>query len=542
MKLHRLVLAPLALVSAAGIVVACSGDVGPPGEPGAAGEAGPPGEPGPAGEAGPPGPPGEAGPPGPPGEAGPPPGDTGADAGEVGEVGEVGDTGAPTTLAALSFIVPTAVLAGRTALVQLAGANTHFGTTTTVDFGDTGLKVTKTEVGSSANLRVTIDTLGAKLGAHDVTATTKGAGPGGADEIVTLKGGLTISPSATVTVAGITGEQGGLVDFDFSNADITSPWSTSSINTPRFVSGLGFTRRTAVLSDAYRGTGVIDALAAAGGLQVVFTATGPGGKDVLNIVDAADPNAIKVTARTPVALTLGTALAGQTFPVAKSNNFYKLTTTADDMVLVLTFDTLGTTLAGSTNIIGAVAPASGKYADGQLFDTTIFTGVRTAVALAPKKGDAFITTFPSNYLGATSTYDHRINAKAVAALPMTTVEPTPADTATTPMVSAMLLDGTKFSTDGAFDSSSDSDYIQFKALKTGRVYFQVARTPASGWQWTSSSVYPDLYASNCTTSIAFGSSTGKLEAAVTADVTYCLRVYTFSAVGPYQLIIHPEYP
>lgn len=126
------------------------------------------------------------------GEVGPK-GDKGA-TGATGPTGPAGSAGDP----ALILLDPIGLAQGKTGVVRLSGLNTHFSqTATSVDFGDAEVKPSGLTVGGVLYLQVQVQvTAQARLGAHDVTVTTKGAGTGGTDEKVALKGVFAVSAAA----------------------------------------------------------------------------------------------------------------------------------------------------------------------------------------------------------------------------------------------------------------------------------------------------------------------------------------------------------
>ena len=503
---------------------------------------------GPSGVVGPAGTNGTVGPAGPQGPAGP-----------SGSVGPKGDPGTPgqggTTDVSLSALTPSAVLGARSAVLTISGVGSHFKTGTTVDFGDTAIKVTKVDVGSLTNLRVAVD-VGptALIGPHNVVVTTAGAGVAGADEKLTLQSGLTVQASLLGELpagvpAALSVQQGGITQLAVRNLDYRdNPFDLTQTKpvigiTPMM--GLLMPLPPYLNSTTYSGFGVVDALAtAATGLQVAVQTTTPLGDNVLFISDPKDAKAPQVTARMPVALAAGTGV-NSVLANPQTTLLYKFTTPADNYVTQLNLSTLGTGLKGgimaAPRVLVQVAPTTGRFAEGLPFDTsaTVVGAAlqgRNALIYMPKAGDYYFAMYTSDLNGSV---DHSLTLKAttVAGTNQTLKEMMP-DSVGFPLATLGILDKTYYATDGAIDTAGESDYIRFTA-KSPRVY--VSATTSTG-----APLAVGIYAMDCTTVVdgatpRIGQSAASQEAAVTMGTTYCARI-TGTQVTPYQLAISHDIP
>ena len=470
------------------------------------------------------------------------------DPGERGDKGDPGAKGDPGQVAPeLQVVTPPALFAGRAAVLQVGGVGTTFASGSTVDFGDPAIKVLKVELGSAASLRVTVEVgLAAKLGAHDVTVTSPAppAGDKGAEQ-VRLKGGFTVMASL-VNVApmgmttGPTVDQGGFVDLSARNLDYReNPFYTGTrISGPFQQVGSATSSAAAIAAVA-----LVDALAPAGSLQTQVTTVNPLGQTIGYAADPADPAAVKVKVRAATALTAGMTKTGETLGDRRATNLYKLTTTADNQALLMSFSGLGTALTGAgAGLVGVMAPTSGHFGDGASLSpsaTITMMGAVTAyngVLMLPKAGDYYFAVYASD-LGGSMNHTYAVTAKTATAGALGSLkEPMMPDSPMTPLGNLAALDKPYFGTDGAIDTAYESDYIKFKASKTGRVYVSATATPGVR-------IGLGLRQADCQLVIAATSytSSGTVanEADVTDGTTYCVRVAGDAGTTPYQLLIVP---
>jgi hypothetical protein len=503
---------------------------------------------------------GALGPQGPAGPAGPK-GDTGAmgTPGAPGMTGPKGDPGVGAGEASLSAVTPNAVFGARQASLTVIGFSSHFKTGTTVDFGDTGVKVVSVEVGSATNLRVTLDiTPQATIGAHTVTVTTPGAGQAGADEKITLTGGFLVQPSLihelpTGVAAAPSVPQGGLVTALVRNLDYReNPLDKASAvmvagTTPLI--NLPMPTAPTIDSTTYGAFGLVDALAtAATGLQVQLSSRTPLGQAVSYISDPKDQKAPQVTARTPFAVELGKAHDAQGIAMPSTTALYKVTTAADNYVAQISLSSLGAPLRGGIfvqppRVLGYLAPASGRFSEGAPLDTGYnfdmmgaLTG-RDALVLVPKMGDSYLALYTSDLSGS-AMHSFSLKVKAAAGTAVAVTEPA-AEMPGTPGTTIMALDKPYYSTGAMLDTAGDADYVLFTPSKAGKVYASVSNTTGAGLE-------VGLYNSTCTMLLEVsatqnGSASASVQATVAMATTYCLKI-AGPAKTAYQFVLSQDLP
>ena len=456
--------------------------------------------------------------------------------GEPGVQGPTGPQGPPGTpgvpAPTLTGISPLAVFPDRTVTMQLSGIGTHFGKDTTLRFNDAAITVGKLTVGSAGYLQAEVQVgADAVFGPHDITVESAGVDPSGMPtgnrEKATLLGALQVAPSLLADANGTTAKvtQGGLLDFSLLNLDRDTPFA----GTARLSSGAR-ALYTSALGGRLSGYGLVDALAPAGGLAL-RAAFDKGGATVTFIASPGAPATPQVETRAAKLLTLGTATTGETLAAPRQTNLYKLSTSADAQVAVLSF---ATTLGLSTNTVaGAAAPASGKWNDGQFYYCSANMAAQTALVWLPNKGDQYLTVLAAS-LGGAADYGYGITARAAAAKTFTTKEAAMmADTPASPLATVMV-DSPQRSSDGALDSPADVDYIRFQVAKAGRIYVQAV---APGQGLGTPAITVALLQSDCVTPLAPPRPVQQ-EAAVMDGVSYCAVLASPSSyAGSYQLIL-----
>lgn len=469
------------------------------------------------------------------------------DKGEVGALGDKGDKGdkgeqGPGTTPALAALTPSTMFPGRTTVMQLSGVATHFQSGSSLVFDDPAIKVTKVEVGSSANLRFTVEVgLDAKLGAHDLSIGSPPTGGEGAAENLKLTGGLTIVPSLSVELGsgvstGPTVNQGGLADVAVRNLDYRDNpfWSQTRFAGP--VSTIGSVSATTA---RLAGTVLVDALAPAGSLAVSGATVGPFGQTIYYTADAAEMSAPTVKARAATELKLGTAKTGESLSEKRATNLYKFTTTADKQVVHMQFTSLGMGWSSGVRPIGYTAPASGKFGEGQAFDswgTGFNPTTRNVLQIVQAKGDAYTAVLASDQSGSMS-HSYTVTAKAGTAAAMTSLkEPMMGDSTSSPLATIAELDKAYYGLDGAIDAAYEDDFVKFKAKTAGKVYVQISAAAGPN-------IGVGLRDTTCnvvvlSTQYSRAGSMG-LEVDAKAGETYCLRLNGDTAGTAYSLIISP---
>lgn len=472
-----------------------------------------------------------------------PAGDKG-EAGLMGDKGDKGDKGDNSTggTAALAALTPSTMFPGRTAIMQLSGVATHFQGTSAITFDDPAIKVTRVDVGGNSNLRLTVEVgLDAKMGPHDLSISSPPTGGESGAEDLKLKGGLTVMPSLAIEPAsgGTSGpmvSQGGLVDVAVRNLDYRDNpfWSLSRFAGP--ISTIGTVTATTVRMS---GTAIVDVLAPTGALPVGGSTVGPFGQNIYYVSDAADKAAPQVKARAATALTLGMAKAGETISEKRATNLYKFTTAMDSQVVHMQFGTLGAGWTGGLRPIGYTAPASGKFSEGQAFDSWGAGAVpmtRNVLQIVAKKGDGYAAVLASDQSGSMG-HSYSITAKAGAATTLSSLkEPMGGDSTTMPLASVAELDKAYYGLDGAIDMAYEDDFIKFKAKTAGKVYVQVSAVAGPN-------IGVGLRDATCgmvvmSTQYSRGGTMG-IEIDAKAGDTYCLRISGDTASTPYGLIISP---
>jgi hypothetical protein len=376
------------------------------------------------------------------------------------------------------------------------------------------------------------------------SAPAGGQGP----EQVTLKGGFTVLASllnvAPMGMAtGPVAAQGGFVDVSARNLDYRdNPLSAGA----RLSGPFAQVGAAAVSAVSIAAVALVDALAPAGMLQTQATTVNSLGQSVSYVADPADQAAVTVKARVATVLTTGITKTGELLADKRATNLYKLTTTADNQALLLSFSGLGSALSGGfmgPSLSGAMAPANGHFAEGAGLGTSATSGMmgvvtaRNGVLMLPKAGDYYFSIYTSDLSGSMN-HSYSVTAKTATAGALTSLkEPMTPDSPMMPVVNLAALDKPYYGTDGAIDTGYEKDYIRFKAAKAGRVYVAAVGTPGIG-------MYVAILAGDCTSYyVPSGySTTGAVanEADIADATTYCVRITGDGASTPYQLLIVPS--
>lgn len=470
------------------------------------------------------------------------PGDTG-DPGAIGDKGEKGDKGDPGNgQASLTALLPSTAFAARTMQFQLTGVATRFAQTSSVTFDDPAINVTKMDVGSGTNLRLTVEIgAGAKLGTHDLQISSPPTGGDGPNEDLKLTGALWVSPSLTLELpSGATGGPqvvaGGLVDVVVLNQDFRENpfWSQT-----RFSGSLSVIGQVTANTARLAGSAIADALVSDGPLAVGAVTTGPFGQTITYVASAADKGAPQAKARAATALTLGTGKTGETIAQKRATNLYKVTTTADNQVVHVQFSSFGAGWSYARPM-GYFAPASGKFSEGQAFDSWgvgYSPTTRNALSLVAKKGDQYAAVLASDQSGSVG-HTYTIMAKATVASALSSLkEPAGGDSAGTPLVTITSLDKAYYGQDGAIDTQWEDDFIKFVAKNTGKVYLQLSG-PAG------TTIGLGLRDGTCLGTIVntsySSSGTSGIELDARAGETYCMRITGGTVGTPYGVILNPS--
>jgi hypothetical protein len=430
--------------------------------------------------------------------------------------------------AQLVGVLPASVFAERPVTIQVSGLLTHFATGTTVRFDDPALTVSKVTVQGPGYLVATVQAgSGVRLGAHDLIVESGAVDPSGQPmpgrETVSLKGALVVlgTLAAEATGNSKTVEQGGVVDWNVRNIDRDNPLGAVVRVRGLFVSSL---------SARIVGYGLVDALAQPGPLAL-HVQSDVAGQKLGYVLEPSGSSVPQITARTATVLTLGMALSGEKLNTGKQSNLYKLTTSSDAQVLSLTFAVEGGLL--SSPILGAVAPANGRFTDGQLFYVSTNFATHTALAYLRNRGDSYAAVLTTSLSGGGM---YAVTARAADATLLSLKEPATPDTPASPLTE-VALSGPRLAEDGALDGIVDVDHLRIKPSKTGRLFVQ-AVTP--GQSLSPSTVSVAILGGDCTTPLA-ALRPVQQEAAVTAGQTYCAVISSPTGyVGPYQFLATQE--
>ena len=496
------------------------------------------------------GPRGAQGPTGPAGPQGP-----------MGAMGLPGSSGVGGTDVSISAITPSMVPGARTATLVVSGFGTHFKAgTTTVSFSDTNIKVTKVDVASATYLRATVDvTALASMGNKDLTVTTPGAGVGGAEEKLTVQGGLVVTPTLMAELP--VGQnmpaavpQGGLTTVRIRNLDyrdnLFDAMNTRALLGVSSVVGLVPPASANALVDAttFAGLVLVDALPPVGGLQLGLTSQTPLGQSLNFISDPADAKAPQITARTPIALNDKSDSTNQSIPGPSQTTLYKFSTPADNYIVLTRLHTLGSALRFGAvpppRVIGQTAPTSGRFAEGMAFDTSrsIDTmGLLVAhnfLTYVPKGGDVYFAVYTDNLTGSAN-HSYTILPKRVVGNAFSVKEPTTQDTPANPLLKNLTIDKSFYAADGMIEDASDADYITLKPATMGTLYFSA--TTNTGGQLS-----VQLLDMNCTAPVGVNgmrtaNGAASQEETVSPAITYCLKV-SGQAKTPYTLIVTQDIP
>lgn len=456
--------------------------------------------------------------------------------GPQGEPGAKGDPGPVGTLPAqLVGVLPSSVLSERAVRIQVSGLLTHFATGTSLRFADPGIAVSDLRVHSPTYLTATIQAQsGVRLGAHDLTVESAAVDPSGqpttGKETVSLPSALVVTGTLFAESSGNskTVEQGGVVDWNVRSIDRDNPLG-STVRSGGGVRGLFWSS----LGGRAAGYGIVDALMPVGPLSLRLVSESPSSQ-LGYVLDPSGPSVPQVTARAATVLVPGNVQSGEKLLAGKQSNLYKLTTTMDSQLLMLSFAVEGG--LPSSVLLGATAPATGRFGEGQFFYASTNLLSQTVLAYLPQRGDAYAAVLTTSLSGG-GTYS--VTAKTASAATVSLKEPATPDSPAQPLVDVML-DGAKLGQSGAIDSAVDVDYVRLQAQKSGRLYVQVV-TPGQGLSPATLAV--TIVGSDCTSALSpvVPLRPVQQEAAALAGQRYCAIISSLTGyVGPYQLLATQE--
>lgn len=512
-----------ALLCSSLFFVHCGGDGASQGQDGAGGTNGNTGPAGPQGEPGAPGTPGVPGAPGAPG------------------------TGA--TPANVTLLTPSVGFTGRSLQVMLSTVSTLFvAGPPTVDFNDPDITITKTTVLSDDSLLLSLNIAPtAKLGAHTVTVTAAG-------QALKLTGGFTVVPALTAEPAmtAPTALQGGFIVHNMRNQDyIANPFASGGAQV--VLSGAGLYRspdypgdylmtNTSGMSRMFS-IGLVNPLAATGAAVVSVQGYDAFGSPIGYYADPADPSLPQIKARNPTAITLGTAVTAQSLPLVGASNLYYFNNDAANNILLAQYSNLGTGFSSSSPLVGQLAPASGKFKDGQALPTAAYMKGAvfnmSSVAILGAAGNTYLASFLGSAFGA-ATYTYDATFRTLPSVTLSAKEPMTPDSPTMPLaIFNLTKTAAPLATDGDIDANNDIDYFQYTVSTPGDVFILVLPKTPSRFPLTSQmKAYSDSKCSvPVTTEISVTATGGLLfhDTATAGALTRCFSVHSFIGPNPYSI-------
>ena len=369
--------------------------------------------------------------------------------------------------------------------------------------------------------------------------------PGTASQVASLASvrppaptrGLFVDPVATSPVV----SSGGLFDIGLRPLDREQPFfgepSLRGDLRALWISSLsGSTRLNA--------TGLVDALAPAGplSLSLALLHPRPAGTTLYTLpADAAHPPVVVPRAATPV--LPGTPLRAATLPSPRASNLYRFTSPADAQIAVLRFATSGSLLGFA--LAGAVAPASGRFSDGDFWYASLAapsgtTGSQAALAWLPAAGDRFLAVFAAS-LGGGADYAYDLTLSLQPARRVSAVESRPSDTPSTPLAT-LVLDQAYVAEDGAIDTAGDVDYLRLVAPAALRIYVKATRPGQGLGGATGLPLAVTLFGGDCKAALAPARPVQQ-EASLAAGASACAAISSPSGyVGPYRLTVATATP
>jgi hypothetical protein len=271
----------------------------------------------------------------------------GAVQGSTGGSGGGSSSSSGTVTPSISGVLPNVAYLGRTLDLSISGDATSWSSATTVSFSDKQITVNKVTAASITGLLVNVSIAdGATVGTDDVLVTDTGI-------VETYKGAFQVAEPINASSDEGTGvPQGGFADIHVNMLDLTTPFDPSGNSTTLTVTdtNLGLSEPSVGSSYALDFLVQADVLETVGEVGITVTSDG---------VDSPLPKAFAVAARTPTALTSGTAATGNIMVIDDTSlyQFAASDTSLRFVQLVLSSQTMGATEAA------AIIPKSGKWAD-----------------------------------------------------------------------------------------------------------------------------------------------------------------------------------
>jgi hypothetical protein len=425
--------------------------------------------------------------------------------GVTGPAGSAGPGGDPS----VSGITPGRAFLARKVDVTVSGYNTEWSTSTTLDFG-AAIKVDSITVASPTALvaSLTIDKA-ATPGARDVTITD-----GSTKEV--YKGAFKLDLPAVISTQGSVA-QGSILAIHVTGKDLSTPFDTTSTGdglfTPITFTNLSVTAPAGVNASVDAATiygvdmtALVDVTAptTAQALEVTSGPMGDPKDDVFPM-----PGVLTLAARTPAALTSGTAATGT---IAKPLDSMLYSFTPGASLSIVDFAASSTVMNATPKVV--ILPKSGKFAD-----LVTFAAKPTIVTAS---ADPYYAIYWDNS-GTTGAFS--VLAKSVAATGAAPMEPN--DTFAQAQTAATLPFVLR---SAALTSATDIDYVKYTALAAdvGKSFHvqTIAGDPKTD-------TIVDVFATDTTTSLGGPSAdTGYHEDFVSSPITAAGVYYVKFAASP----------
>jgi hypothetical protein len=324
------------------------------------------------------------------------------DPGPMGMQGPKGDPG-PGTMPSAGAVVPRIGLLDREMDVVVTVDDAKLDAQSTFDFG-AGITVSNPVIVSAttAFVHLKIDKAAA-LGDRDVKINIGGT-------MLTAAKGFVVKPAIDVATDPAGAQQGGFALLEVVNNDTANALAPNARFEP--ANGLEFDSALSVTATKAIAVMLADPLAPLGDKQITISNVATGNKVLKTFLSKTD--AVKVTARTPVEITVNTPKTGENLSKELATNLYKYSSTASGIVTV-NVNVTGNTLHPFFHVF----PASGRKADMLgAFQTFLGTPIPVIYPVDGGTNDGYVIASDLNYGGGMAAqygYDLNVSRLDVAA-------------------------------------------------------------------------------------------------------------------------------
>lgn len=375
----------------------------------------------------------------------------------------------------LVFISSSAAFLDRDIELQIIGTGTHFDSSSTLDFGDSAISAESralSPINLAAKVHVGSD---ARLSLHDVSVHTPAQGAA-SEETVALANAFTVEASLRAETTGAISNllPGGLANLSLLNLDYRdAPFSSSAVG---IVDGPRLLRLNGASAYRYGWLGLVDARLPPGPLPVTLRSTSPLGSEVRYQLDQRDDSTPRVASREAAVLSPGVEVSGEGLSAPLQANLYRISVTDPGSILMLQFQNVGIGLRFNGPTF-AWAPPDGRFLSGEVIPSPSPDGTTfTSLALLPDRGEHYLSVFAPDYSGNATEYSYGITSYVAMADTLELREPSPPDSADSPLATADLTSPLQ-STHGELSNASDVDYILVTAPRPGKIYVQAMGSP-----------------------------------------------------------------